>query len=242
MIRRIMAIGLLAASCFGVVAGISLSVVRTAAAWFVVEETGKVGHLWLTTDHVERFDLSPGEPHHLQVRASLVDPLGSLAMQIRREGELIDMPGALMVLVRHCAGDWTYVQGIEASCPGVRTDLIGPVALSDPMFGGLAGEGDVTPIDAPTWHLGTISNTQDETFLVTLWIEDTSENRNSTDLMGLEATIGIGLLSAAAESTEVSVPSDGELPATGADLGVIGLVAVGMGGILVGARLLRKAS
>lgn len=239
MTRRLVAILVLVASSFGVVAGLTLGVVRTAATWYPVAETGEPGHLWLMTDSVERFELSPGEPHHWGVRVSLTDPLGTLSMQIRREGELIDVPDALMVQVRQCAVEWTYVQGGDASCASGRVDLLAPVPLSDPMFGAQAGAGDATPADAPSWDLGTITNKASEYYLVTLWIEDTPENRNDSDLMGLEATVGLGFLS---EDALTPRPPGGNLAYTGTDLGIVGLVAAGMIGIIVGIRLLRTAS
>lgn len=239
MTRRLVAILVLVASSFGVVAGLTLGVVRTAATWYPVAETGEPGHLWLMTDEVERFELSPGEPHHWDVRVSLTDPLGTLSMQIRREGELIDVPDALMVLVRQCAVEWEYVQGGEASCDRGRVDLLGPIPLSDPMFGAQAGAGDPTPTDAPTWDLGTIANSANEFYLVTLWIEDTPENRNDSDLMGLEATVGLGFLSEAADAPPTPRPP---LAYTGGDLGIVGLVAISLLGIVIGIRLLRRAS
>lgn len=240
MTSRISGALLVALSVAAIAAAAVLGASRAAATWYVIDQTGRPGLLWLMSDWVEPVALSPGDILQWQVRASLDDPLGTLAMQVRREGELIERDDAVQVLIRQCSVEWVVSPDGEAQCSRGRVDLLGPISLADPLFGPPAGFDDETPVEAPVWDLGYIGHDGDEYFLVTLWVADTYENRLDESLMGQGAAIGVGFLAEEAELLVTPPPGARGLPATGADGGVLLLLIGGIVGTLVGVRLVRS--
>lgn len=235
--RWAVAVTLLAAAVM-LVSAVSISATR-AAAWFMVDETGTPGHLWLMTDRVDPMMLSPGVPVHWQVRASLVDPAGTLELQIRREGQLVELTDALQFTLQQCAVEWSIPSDGPPHCAHGRTDLLGPIALADPAFGAFAGPADTTPHDAPSWNLGLITHNSHEYFLATLWIDDTPENRADSTLMGLEATIGLGFLAEAADAPAPPGGAPPALPSTGADALALVLLVGGVIALVIGTKWVR---
>lgn len=231
---------IVALSVIAIAGAAVLGAVRAAATWYVIDQTGTPGLLWLMSDWVDPVTLSPGDIVSWQVRASLDDPLGTLAMQVRREGELTARDDAVQVLIRQCSVEWVVSADGEAQCSRGRVDLLGPISLADPLFGPPAGSDDDTPVEAPVWDLGYIGHDGDEYFLITLWVADTYENRLDESLMGLGAAIGVGFLAEEAELLVAPPPGARGLPATGADGGVLLLLIGGIVGTLVGVRLVRS--
>lgn len=202
--------------------------------------TGTEGRLTLTAEVPDAPALSPGVPIHWVVRADIADPWGSLRMQVRREGDLVERAEGLQVLIQQCSVAWVFPADGAPTCSTGGRDLIGPVAFSDSRFGSPAGAGDATPVDAPNWELGLIADDEQEWFLVTLWIPDTPANRADESLMGIRAAVGLGLLAFEAEDPFGARPPGQSLPATGAVLPAALLLGLGIAGIVVGVGMVRR--
>jgi LPXTG-motif cell wall-anchored protein len=120
-----------------------------------VPENGSPGLLWLTSDPfpVEFPPLSPGDAVWWQVGAHLRDEdLGALTLTLASSGELVTLPGGLLVTVRSCRVPW---QLQPPTCPTGSTMLLSTVRLADVGPGDVMALGQITPQDS-TWVMFTL--------------------------------------------------------------------------------------
>jgi hypothetical protein len=126
-------------------------------------------------------ELQPGRPVHWQVRTS-VDRPGLIAteVQLRRDGALAEHPDGLRVAVSACERPWRGLDAVPVCDGGQRVLSVGPgepdtlrVPVSDP-------DGD-----GATW------------LLVELAVADTAGASADDGLMGLRATVGLGVTASA---------------------------------------------
>lgn len=227
--RRIAAPALAAASALAIAAGSIAAGQAATAALIDVPPTGDPGRLVLSSDPspAEFLDLSPGDPSFWQVGARLENAeRATLALELRKDGELVEHPRGLVMTVQACDAPWTGMDGAPGCAPGARA-----VTVATPS--------DDYAASSPTFPLTPLRPSEPEYLLITLAVEDTAAAAADTTLMGLSGTMGVGLTAAAIDD----VPVAPTLPATGADpsaLWALGAVAGGLVGVGWSLRLARR--
>lgn len=168
-----------------------------AAGWQVVPETGEPGGLVLEASPypLHAPDLRPGRPAFWQVHTR-VDRAGPISteVELRREGALVEHPDGLRVTVTACERPWRGLDAVPVCDDGQRVLSIGPgesdslrVPVSDP-------DGD-----GSTW------------LLVELAVADTTGASVDDGLMGLEASVGLGVTASAEDPVDGSSSTDGRV-------------------------------
>ncbi|KTR52829.1 hypothetical protein [Curtobacterium oceanosedimentum] len=178
-----------------VVLGLGSGGAAVAAGWQAVPETGAPGGLVLEASPypLHAPDLRPGRPAFWQVHTR-VDRAGPISTEValRREGALVEHPDGLRVTVSACERPWRGLDTVPVCDDGQRVLSIGPgesdslrVPVSDP-------DGD-----GSTW------------LLVELAIADTTGASVDDGLMGLEASVGLGVTASAEDPVAGSSSTDG---------------------------------
>jgi hypothetical protein len=188
-------IGVLVAGAF-VCGGMAILTPTAASAtvWHPVPETGAPGGLTLDTDRsrLDIPDLAPGQPAFWQVHTR-VDRDGTvrLNLDIRKNGDLVTHPRGLQVTVTACDEEWQEMRSAPRCAdphPVVRTSPTSP--------------GGHTTLSVP--H----SRADGETFLlVEFSLPDTAAAASDESLMGLTATVGIGITATIDSPADVPTPN-----------------------------------
>ncbi|OYC95716.1 hypothetical protein [Microbacterium sp. Yaish 1] len=207
-----------------------------AAALVAVPETGAPGRLVLASDPypVDFTDLSPGDPYAWQVQARLEDASSAtLALELRKDGDLVAHPRGLEVTVQSCAKEWTGLPDAPVCASGA--DLL---TVATPAHDYRSS--------SPTFDLPALAADAPVSLLVTLAVEDSAEARADTTLMGLTGRIGVGLTAVAIDDVVPPVPPSPApvtglpgLPATGGDPSALAAVLALAGGLLAAGLALR---
>ncbi|PZE27913.1 hypothetical protein [Curtobacterium sp. MCBD17_028] len=177
-----------------------LGATTTAAAaetWMPVPETGDPGELMLMSDAypVRLPDLSPGDPASWQLHTH-VDQHQRVRLDLRlqKDGALASAPDGLRVRVDACQQAWTDVDGTPSCATGgwsiARSTPADQVATQSPMF-------SIAPSDSD----GTVY------LLVTLALADTASAASDSALMGLTATVGLGVTATAQDGSAAPAPT-----------------------------------
>ncbi len=244
-IRRVWSarrIALLVLACMLLTAGMSVFSARAYAA-FVAVPTAQGPHLSLLSDPFPAnfMAMSPGSVEHWQIESKLVDPTSTLTLQFARSGALVTHVNGLQVQVDRCDQAWTTVTTSPA-CGTGGTNVFGPAAAN-------------SIAETTIYDLAGLTNTQNKYLLVTLSIPDSPAAEADTTLMGITATVGIGLTVTGPDPVSSGNPSDptppgtpgspGNLAFTGVDIGGLLLLALGaliLGLVITGARKVRNAN
>ncbi|MDM7892926.1 hypothetical protein [Curtobacterium caseinilyticum] len=186
--------------------GVVGSGVAAATTWYPVPENGAPGGLVLETStrSLSVPDLQPGHPAYWQVH-TVVDrdePIRT-TVQLHRDGALVEHPDGLRLTVSACEEPW---QGLDATpiCEGgsIPGDAVVSADPSTPRSVDAVPVPVVDPdADGETW------------LLVELAIADSARAAADDDLMGLTATVGLGVTASADE------PIDGHPEAAEPDPG-----------------------
>jgi hypothetical protein len=187
--------------CGGI--GILSTTAAAATVWHPAPETGAPGGLTLDTDrsrlHIP--DLAPGQPAFWQVHTR-VDRNGTvqLDLDVRKDGDLVTHPQGLQIAVTACDEEWQEMHSTP-QCAAPH-----PIVHSSPTSP--AGN---TALTVP--H----PRADGETFLlVEFSLPDTAAAASDESLMGLTATVGIGVTA----TTDIGSPRGELTPAvTGAERG-----------------------
>jgi hypothetical protein len=201
--------------------------VRASAALIDVPPTGAPGRLVLSSEPypVEFLDISPGEPRFWQVAARLEDASrATLALELRKAGELVEHPRGLTMSVAVCDVPWSSLDTAPVCTSGERA-----VAVATPA--------DEFTGSSPVFELRPLTPTSPEYLLVTLSVDDDAAARADTSLMGLTGSMGVGLTAVAMDQL-AHRPDTGGLARTGTDAGMLLAVVAIAGGLLgIGAAL-----
>lgn len=222
--------------------GLLLASGSAQAAWVSLTENGLAGHLTLHSDPApaDLRLLSPGAPVQWQIRADLADPYSPLTIQFERDGDLVGRPDGLWIQVRACDTEWANFP-TSPVCPSAAT-VVAPLPA---MSSSLGATGPVTPT-TPSFLVGDLWHSVGKYILITLSLPDTAQARADSSLMGLTATIGVGLTASGGNAPPVPSNPAG-LASTGSD--ILGTVLVALGalgfGLLLrsrrGMRITRRA-
>lgn len=214
------------------VAGGMLLAAKANAALIDVPPTGAPGRLVLSSEPypAEFLDISPGEAAFWQVGARLEDASrASLALELRKEGELVEHPRGLTMSVAVCDVPWSSLDTAPICTSGERA-----VAVATPA--------DDFTASSPVFELRPLTPTSPEYLLVTLSVDDDAAARADTTLMGLTGRMGVGL-TAVAMDRPADTPGAGGLAVTGADAGMllaVAAIAAGLLGLGAALRLCRQ--
>lgn len=209
-------------------AGSVLGISRAAAVWHEIFETGRPGYLTLRADQVAPHwqDLSPGDRVNWQIEASLDDAISStLDLELRSDGSLVNT-GEMLVSVTACTSDFD-TSDVNPRCTGDATTVLAETPLSAVAH---ADHGEIFSL--ARLHAGT-----PRYLLVTLSIPAAADAAN---MSGSSMRVGVGL-HASGDSATVNPDRPPALAATGTDLLILLLLAVGLIGLIAGIMLLRKA-
>lgn len=144
----------------------------------------------------ELSDLRPGEPAYWFVDAAVAGVAGArLTLQIRKDGELMEVPNGVVVVVERCSQAWVDGPG-GPSCDVGRT-VIAMVTPDDDLS-----------TSSPRYWLDSVDSRDPSYVMVTLSIEDTPENRADTTLMGLTGSLGLGITAVEAIPGETDPPTE----------------------------------
>ena len=145
-------------------------------------------------------DLAPGSPAYWLVDAWVVGVEGArLTLEIRKDGELMEVPDGVTVTVERCGVPWADVPDAPAC-----EDSQAMVAVAEP-------EDDLSA-QSPSFWLDTVDTRQPSYVLVTLALADTPQTRSDASLMGLTGSLGLGITAVEAVPGEPGEPTD---PPTG---------------------------
>jgi hypothetical protein len=242
-------LAVLVVSSLMLAAGLSFYSARAYAA-FVPVPGAQGTHLSLKSDPqpVSFLDMSPGSVEHWQIDSALVDSTSTLTLQFARSGDLVTHPRGLWIQVDRCDQAWTDVSTTPV-CGSGQTNVFGPAAASS------------FP-ETTVYDLDGLTNAHDKYLLVTLSIPDTPAAEADSTLMGLTATIGLGLTATGPDPvqsgspstptptpTTPAVPSDPGSPSslafTGVDIAgllLLALGALGLGLVITTTRKIRIAN
>lgn len=144
----------------------------------------------------ELSDLRPGSPAYWFVDAAVEGVEGArLTLQIRKDGELMEVPNGVVVVVERCSEAWVDGPG-GPSCDAGRTVVV------------RATPDDDLSTSSPRYRLDSVDPDAPSYVMVTLSIEDTPENRADTALMGLTGSLGLGITAVEAVPGETDPPTD----------------------------------
>lgn len=144
----------------------------------------------------ELSDLRPGAPAYWFVDAAVEGVAGArLTLQIRKDGELMEVPNGVVVVVERCSQEWVDGPG-GPSCDVGRT----VIARATPD--------DDLSTSSPRYRLDSVDPRDPSYVMVTLSIEDTPENRADTTLMGLTGSLGLGITAVEAVPGETDPPTE----------------------------------
>lgn len=205
-----------------------------ASAAMSVETSGSdiAGRVILSADSSpsDLLELGPGDPAHWEVTARLEDAAeATVALELRRSGEIIEVPRGLRVTVASCGEEWTQAGAAPTCEPGEDR-----VALTPPR----AGKAGATPVfdiaaDAPgaPAHL-----------LVTLAIDPSTGRAAAERLADLGDQLALGLTPVAVDGVPVArardrAVTDGLLPLLAA-----AAIAAGVVGLSSAIRLARSGT
>jgi hypothetical protein len=210
-----------------------------SAALIDVPETGQPGRLILSSDPypAEFLDLSPGEPGYWQVAARIEDAdSATLALQLQKDGDLIEHPRGLTMTVDACTTEWTGLTSTPACASGAQR-----VTAATP-----AEDYSQT---SPSFDLAAIQSGAPRYLLVTLAVEDSATAMADGTLMGLTGDMGVGLTATAFDDVPVNPDAPGtpggSLPRTGFDasaLAAAAALAAGLLGLGTALRIYRKGA
>ena len=141
-------------------------------------------------------DLAPGSPAYWLVDAWVVGVEGArLTLEIRKDGELMEVPDGVTVTVERCGVPWADVPAAPAC-----EDSQDMVAVAEP-------EDDLSA-QSPSFWLDTVDTRQPSYVLVTLALADTPQSRSDASLMGLTGSLGLGITAVEAVPGEPGEPTD----------------------------------
>ena len=208
------------------------------AALVDVPENGAPGRLVLAADpYPAQFsDLSPGETRAWQVQARLEDAsTATLALELRKDGALVEHPRGLEMRVDSCGVEWTGLPDAPVCAGGAQ-----PVTVATPA--------DDYSVSSPSFALPDLAADAPVNLLITLGIEDSPEAMADTTLMGLTGEMGVGLTAVAIDGSVPAQPQpqpqrpgagSPTIPATGGDLSALAAVLALAGGFLAAGLALR---
>ena len=226
----------LVASIAVMATGLIMASSSAQAAWVSMTENGLPGHLSLLSDPnpADLHELSPGNPVQWQIKADLVDAYSPLTIQFERAGDLVGSPDGLWLQVRACNTEWSNFP-TSPTCPSATT-VLAPTPASSSSFGAAGAAGPSTP----SFGAGQLWQGVGKFLLVTMSLPDTAEARADSSLMGLTATVGVGLTVLGDQVAPPASSHPAGLASTGSDaLGTV-LVALGAVGLGVLFRLRRR--
>lgn len=144
----------------------------------------------------ELSDLRPGSPAYWFVDAAVQGVEGArLTLQIRKDGQLMEVPNGVVVVVERCSDEWVDGPG-GPSCDAGRT----VIARATPD--------DDLSTSSPRYRLDSVDSDDASYVMVTMSIEDTPENRADTALMGLTGSLGLGITAVEAVPGGTDPPTD----------------------------------
>jgi hypothetical protein len=141
-------------------------------------------------------ELAPGTPAYWLVDAWVVGVEGArLTLEIRKDGELMEVPHGVTLTVERCGEPWVDVPEAPA-CPESQA----LVAVAEP-------EDDLSA-QSPSFWIDTVDTRQPSYVLVTMALADTPEARADESLMGLTGMLGLGITAVEAVPGEPGVPTE----------------------------------
>ena len=141
-------------------------------------------------------ELAPGTPAYWLVDAWVVGVEGArLTLEIRKDGELMEVPHGVTLTVERCGEPWVDVPE-DPACPEAQA----LVAVAEP-------EDDLSA-QSPSFWIDTVDTRQPSYVLVTLALADTPEARADESLMGLTGMLGLGITAVEAIPGEPGEPTD----------------------------------
>lgn len=141
-------------------------------------------------------ELAPGTPAYWLVDAWVVGVEGArLTLEIRKDGELMEVPNGVTLTVERCGEPWVDVPE-DPACPEAQA----LVAVAEP-------EDDLSA-QSPSFWIDTVDTRQPSYVLVTLALADTPEARADESLMGLTGMLGLGITAVEAIPGEPGEPTD----------------------------------
>lgn len=230
--RRTAVAGLVASASIAALAVGGVAVAGAASAALTdVPATGTPGRLVLSSDPypAQFLDLSPGVTRHWRVDARLEDAAtATLALQLRKNGALVEHARGLRMTVDVCDSAWST--SAAPDCPtGARR-----VTAATPT--------DDYRVTSPSFELAPLRTGAPQRLLITLAIEDSVAARADDTLMGLTGDMAVGLVATAFDETPVSPPS-GALAVTGpawASVTGVAAIAAGILGLGTALRMARR--
>lgn len=140
-------------------------------------------------------ELAPGTPAYWLVDAWVVGVEGArLTLEIRRDGELMEVPHGVSLTVERCGEPWVDVPE-DPACPESQA----LVAVAEP-------EDDLSA-QSPSFWIDTVDTRQPSYVLVTMALADTPEARADESLMGLTGMVGLGITAVEAIPGEPGGPT-----------------------------------
>ncbi len=236
MPTRTMQRGLLLAIAAAVAAPLVLS--SPARAELVeLAPNGAPGRLVLSTSHLEEDEhlLSPGRPSHWQISATVEDAArATLALELRKSGELVEHPRGLVKRIDSCERPWTDLDTAPV-CSADQRHIV-----------------ETTPADdhrtsSPTFELDPVTPGAPEYLLVTLSVEDSPAAAADPSLMGLRGDVAFGLIAVAFEPLpQAPAAPSPPLPGTGSSSApaialLVASLLIGVGALIHWNRAERRA-
>lgn len=237
--RRVLRGAAWIAASAAIATGLLLASGSAQAAWVSLTENGLPGHLRLLSDPdpSSLLALSPGAPVQWQIKADLDDTYSPLTIQFQRDGELAARPDGLWLQVKACDVEWQNFPAAPRCASAVT------VLTSRPADSPTLGPGGISGPLAPSFTVGPMWHSVGKFLLVTMSLPDTAEARADNSLMGLTATLGVGL-TVIGDQVPPPVTQPTGLAYTGSD--ALGTMLFGIGvlglGVLVRSRTRRSAS
>jgi len=168
----------------GVLSIVPAGTVASAASWVPVPETGARGGLVLDRDDSTAdslASLAPGEPVRWQIRATVDHHAESvLDLQLRKDGDLAAAPRGLEIAVHACDDAWTDIDGAPG-CPGGGEQVT------------WAAPGHDYRASSPTFPVPDNQGDSEVFLLVEFALPATAQAAADDSLMGLTASVGVGI-------------------------------------------------
>jgi hypothetical protein len=180
-------------------AGLIGTTAAVAAAWNPVPPTTPGGlSLDSSMSPVRIPELSPGDPAYWQIRTR-VDHEGhfGLSLELRKDGALVTRPDGLGITITACDNEWQHMTSSPTCAAPHPVLAAGPADTMSGQVFTIHGERD----DGQTY------------LLVELSLPDTAAARSDPDLMGLSATVGLGITAADSPTAVTATPTP-SAPAT----------------------------
>lgn len=175
---------LVVAVVLGALGTVSAGGSASAVSWVPVPETGARGGLVLERDDSRTGSLavlSPGEPVRWQIRTAVDHHADTvLDLELRKDGDLAAAPRGLEITVSACDQVWTDIEAAPG-CPGAAEHVTWAAPRHDYRE------------NSPTFRIPDTRGDSEVFLLVELALPATAEAAADESLMGLTASVAIGV-------------------------------------------------